>query len=746
MSAATANADDQTQFAQLRGLFHELIAMSAAERLAHLAALESSDTSLHRQIALLLANFDEADLSSVEMERLGQRIGPFELEAEIGRGGMGVVYRARRVDGAFEQRVALKLLPVGTRSRSLARRFRRERQILALLVHPAIVRLLDGGVDESGRPWLAMELVEGEDLIRACQTRRLDLPARVKLMIEVCSAVAHAHSCLIVHRDIKPSNILVDAEQHPRLLDFGIARLDDDSREQATVTVARVLTPRYAAPEQLAGERAGTAADVYSLGVVLREMVDLGDAEPWHSSRRAELSRIVAKASAPAREDRYSGAAAMADDLRDWLAQRALRSGIGSASARLAAFARGYRWPLISVAGVVLALAVGATLTWRQAVIAERQALTASAHVDALLEVLSAASPESFSAREPGASEFLVEAARRLQSHPHADDLMLWRSLSQIGAGLMNLNHFEQAQAVLESALSALDRIQPRDLKRELDTLRLLTHAQRGVADIAAVRAVGERIAAIAADASAPAGPAVNALASAASTLSRIGDPESTRRWLAQAELRRQQSVAFSHLDAENYWRQRGWASLRILDLKIAREALEKSLAVIDAHPGEFPALRRAEAELLLTETALLTGAAQVAHEHLTAGAPAMSQAFPADHPDRAYVLTLEARTQLLLAQPESARLPAIAAVNLLEKALMSGARGIVAEELVEARAVLAQSLALVGDCTAAERALREASPAPRLPSRHQSWMHAVAIAGSRCAARKPADAAAASP
>lgn|GEM_PF-2916851 len=159
--------------------------------------------------------------------------------------------------------------------------------------------------------------------------------------------------------------------------------------------------------------------------------------------------------------------------------------------------------------------------------------------LDALLEVLAAASPEIYAAREPGAGEFLIEAARRLQSQPQADDLMLWRSLSQIGAGLMNLDHFVQAQSVLHAALSALDRIKPRDLERELDTLRLLTHAQRGVAGIDAVVAVGNRIESAATSPNAPVGPAINALASAANTVSRIGDPVTKRRWLARAEAMR---------------------------------------------------------------------------------------------------------------------------------------------------------------------------------------------------------------
>ena len=219
-----------------------------------------------------------SEAASTLSEAPVERVGPWRLVREIGRGGMGRVFLAERDDGQFEQRVAVKLLKRGMDSDAILARFLRERQILAGLEHPNIARLLDGGVAEDGRPYFVMEYVDGEPITAFADGHRLDVDARITLFRTVCRAVGHAHRNLVVHRDLKPSNILVTREGEPKLLDFGIAKLlapGGHPPDTPTLTVGdvRLMTPAYAAPEQLSGGAVTTATDVYGLGAVLYELL-----------------------------------------------------------------------------------------------------------------------------------------------------------------------------------------------------------------------------------------------------------------------------------------------------------------------------------------------------------------------------------------------------------------------------------------------------------------------------------------
>lgn len=205
------------------------------------------------------------------------RAGPYELIEELGRGGMGIVYLARRADGQFQKRVAVKLIRTGMDSEEILARFEREQQVLASLEHPGIARLIDGGLDDEGHPFLVMELVEGVPIDRWCEERELSLDERLQLFRQVCAAVDSAHRSLVVHRDLKPGNILVTSDGQPKLLDFGIAKVLADAGEEAhgevTRTDSRQLTPEYASPEQVRGDPITTATDVYSLGVILYQLL-----------------------------------------------------------------------------------------------------------------------------------------------------------------------------------------------------------------------------------------------------------------------------------------------------------------------------------------------------------------------------------------------------------------------------------------------------------------------------------------
>ncbi|HQR36640.1 MAG TPA: protein kinase [Blastocatellia bacterium] len=282
---------------QIDQLLDTVLDLPAAERAAFLAENCNGDETLRREVAQMLA----ADNESVEFFEAGpvgtmaevfqgqtitdlggQKIGPYQLLNEVGRGGMGVVYRAVRADDEYRQQVAIKLVWPGPQNAELLRRFRRERQILANLDHPNIARLLDGGSTEQGWPYLVMEYIQGVPITQYCQQRELPLRERLTLFRDVCSAVQYAHQNLVIHRDLKPGNILVTPPSEgntgeAKLLDFGIAKLLDPQRHQITAhptrTGLQLMTPEYASPEQMRGEPITTASDVYSLGVLLYELL-----------------------------------------------------------------------------------------------------------------------------------------------------------------------------------------------------------------------------------------------------------------------------------------------------------------------------------------------------------------------------------------------------------------------------------------------------------------------------------------
>jgi serine/threonine protein kinase/tetratricopeptide (TPR) repeat protein len=267
-----------------------------AARAALVAERCGGDAALQREVESLLdqttGTFDRIAAGATDTLRRdvtslapGHRFGAYAIVREIGRGGMGAVYLARRADGEFEKEVAIKVLKRGTDTDEVLRRFMGERQILARLDHPGIVRLIDAGTTDDGLPYLAMDYVEGVPITEYARERQLSIPERLKLFREVCSAVAYAHQNLVVHRDLKPSNILVTKAGQPRLLDFGIAKLlqPEVDGAAATMTVLRAMTPEYASPEQVKGNAITTVSDVYSLGVVLYELLT-GD-RPYHLKR-----------------------------------------------------------------------------------------------------------------------------------------------------------------------------------------------------------------------------------------------------------------------------------------------------------------------------------------------------------------------------------------------------------------------------------------------------------------------------
>ncbi len=295
-------------WSRVKTTFHAAVELPAGERQAFLDQACGDDDVLRREVASLLAEADDADCPiERQAEQMGgwlggrpaaagTRVGAYEIVRELGRGGMGTVFLARRADGQYRHDVALKMIRRTVSAPELESRFRRERQILASLAHANIARLLDGGVTAGGEPFLVMEYVAGEPLVAYAARHGLDARARVALFLYVCRAVAYAHGKLVVHRDIKPSNVLVTAEGEPKLVDFGLAKILDDTLagdDAQTQAAFRAFTPSYASPEQILGHEVSTATDVYALGIVLYEL--LTGAPPFDFGRSAmtDILRVI---------------------------------------------------------------------------------------------------------------------------------------------------------------------------------------------------------------------------------------------------------------------------------------------------------------------------------------------------------------------------------------------------------------------------------------------------------------------
>ena len=231
---------------------------------------------------------------------VGTRMGPYRVLKEIGRGGMGSVYLGERDDEHYHKRVAIKVVKRGMDSTEVLARFRHERQILAGLEHPYIARLIDGGTTPDGRPFFVMEYVEGQPIDVYCREHSLNVEQRLRLFLRVCEAVAYAHRALVVHRDLKPGNIFVAAEGIPKLLDFGVAKLLDPATGDSftfTASATGPLTPEYASPEQIRGLAITTAADVYSLGTILFELLTGTRAQKIETRAPSEIERVVCETS-----------------------------------------------------------------------------------------------------------------------------------------------------------------------------------------------------------------------------------------------------------------------------------------------------------------------------------------------------------------------------------------------------------------------------------------------------------------
>ncbi|HEY6184801.1 MAG TPA: protein kinase [Terriglobales bacterium] len=495
----------------------EALALSEKERAAWVALLRAEKPEIAEQLELLLKDHralsDEGFLEERPLELpertglAGQTVGVYTLVSQIGQGGMGSVWLAERNDGRFERRVAVKFLNVSLMGKSGEERFKREGRILALLVHPHIAELIDAGVTQSGQPYLVLEHVEGDYIDRYCDQHKLNVESRIRLFLDVCGALAHAHANLIVHRDLKPSNVLVRNDGQVKLLDFGIAKLLEDETHPAATQLTgegvRAMTPECAAPEQLRGGPITTATDVYALGVLLyvlltgqhptgsaptttsdlvkaivekdpprpSDIVVSGDPRPEiivNASRRSisaqklrrllrgDLDTIVAKALKKEPAERYSSVTAMADDLRRYLKNESISAQPDSFHYRAAKFFRRNRTAVALTTLAVVGTASGIVGTLIQARTARaqrdfafRQLARAQSTIDFNQFLLSDAAP---SGKPFTVNELLGRAEALLATQSSDDDPLRVELMVLIGDQYSTQDEPAKARRILEEA------------------------------------------------------------------------------------------------------------------------------------------------------------------------------------------------------------------------------------------------------------------------------------------------------
>jgi serine/threonine protein kinase/tetratricopeptide (TPR) repeat protein len=437
----------------VRDLFCKLADLDKEQRSRYFRE-HPTDPAVQSQVEALLANdfstdYDLRKLVQEPAEALlntagGWLCGPYRLLKQIGSGGMSEVWLASRVDELVNRNVALKLPSAGIHAARFAEHLRRERDVLANLVHPGIARLYDAGIAEGGRPFLAMEFVEGTCLSAYCDTHQLSIRQRLTLFLQILNAVHYAHSRLVIHRDLKPSNILVTGDGEVKLLDFGIAKLmvEGEAPNVLTELGGRALTLAYASPEQILAQQITTASDVFSLGVILYELLSgrrpfvpkrdtraameeailIAEAKPpshRNAQLKGDLDLIVLKALHREPERRYTTADAFRQDIERYLAGQPVLAHPESIVYRTTKFIIRHKWPVASTVTVMLALsgALGTAL-W-QARVAREEARTAAAVEEFTLDIFRANSlrnPEPLKARQTTARELLDIGTEKLNS------------------------------------------------------------------------------------------------------------------------------------------------------------------------------------------------------------------------------------------------------------------------------------------------------------------------------------------
>ncbi len=508
---------------RLQQIFLEAAELAPERRAAYLRETCGDDAALRARIERMLAHDDDtAALLALPLAagsdppgtaRAGERIGAYEIERQLGYGGMGDVYLASRADEHYRKRVAIKVLRQDRANPELSRRFRAERHILAALVHPHIASLVDAGATPEGLPYLVMEYVDGQPIVAYCNERRLSVGQRLELFLKVCDAVQHAHRNLVVHRDIKPSNILVTPEGQPKLLDFGIAKLLEASplacEAPETRTGLRLLTPEYASPEQLRGDPISTAADVYSLGVLLYELLTGTSPYVFVGRSAVEIERVVCETDPPrpssvishqtgasARElrsklsgdldnivlialrknpsERYVSVDRLAADIRCHLQGLPVSATAPTWSYRSRKFIRRHRFGTATSAIFVILVAGFAALNQVHARRAANERDTAREVTTFLLDVFKVSDPNEARGSHLTAREVLDRGARRVRFDLRARPALQATMMSSIGSVYENLGMLERAEELYGEALALRRRLGRTDDPEIAESLNLL--------------------------------------------------------------------------------------------------------------------------------------------------------------------------------------------------------------------------------------------------------------------------------
>jgi len=452
---------------------------------------------------------DDLASAAAHAEQPGQVIGLYRLVRELGSGGMGVVWLAERTDGLIKRPVALKLPHGAWKRAGLAERMAHEREILATLAHPNIAHLYDAGVTAEGQPYLAIEYVEGRRIDSYCRDRQLDVKSRLRLFMQIAEAVAYAHGKLVVHRDLKPANILVSAAGQVRLLDFGIAKLLDEGHARETRLTdlsGRVLTPDYASPEQILGAPLTVASDVYSLGVILYELLSerrpyklqrdsrgaLEDAilqfepeppsevaaSPARKVLRGDLDSVVLKALKKKPTDRYATAHALSDDIARFLSARPVLAQPDSRRYRARKFIARNKLAVSSAVAIFMAVLVGAGVAAWQARVAFAEKARAEEVKDFIASFFRNADPYLNGGNPLTAIELLKLGTQRMDEHLSAHPRVRVEMLRIIGESALALQDNEAAERALLQSLHEARQSIPDDDTAILEGELLLAEAQ----------------------------------------------------------------------------------------------------------------------------------------------------------------------------------------------------------------------------------------------------------------------------
>jgi serine/threonine protein kinase len=513
------SANDQNEALQRDALAEVdlLLDKSPPERVSHLNALAQSRPEVHSLVVKLLSYEDSVNEGFMEPGKAsgatsalqsGSRLGPYRVDRLLGEGGMGEVWLASRDDGLYDGQVAIKTLHPYFAGGALRDRFLREAKVLGRLAHSNIARLLDAGIHD-GVVYLVLEYVVGRPIDVACDEEKLTVAARLEIFLQLCAAVAHAHSSLVVHRDIKPGNVLLTADGVPKLLDFGIASFFEHEKGEVqsdiTRLTGRIFTPEYAAPEQVLGQEITTSTDVYSLGVLLYVLLsgrlpygvaegartqwehavlhqeparlarsaDLGAHDEVAAARSTtfarlrrelggDLENIVQKALKKRPEERYLTVAAFADDVRRYLQGDPVQARSDTAWYRLRKFARRNRLAVGATVAVVAALGVGLVVSVWQLQVARAERRHAEEVKEFVASIFRSADPFFTGKTDMAASELLSLAHQRIEHELRSKPQSAAELLNIVGESQVNLEQYDAARATLAKAIEIAEQMQPR--------------------------------------------------------------------------------------------------------------------------------------------------------------------------------------------------------------------------------------------------------------------------------------------